>query len=221
MRPLPKIRVLLVDDHAILREGLQAMLNLCEDILVVGSAGDGTQAIDFLQRQEVDVVVMDMAMPGMGGLEATRRIVSKYPYIKVLVLSQHDDERYVLPVCQAGASGYVLKRAASSELIRAIRVVYQGGSFLPPAIAEKVLRAYRKSIKETPVEEDGGALTDREREVLSMVAEDRTSEEIASALHISKKTVMCHRANIYKKLGTHKRIDLIKYANLHGLIQLV
>lgn len=217
---MKKIRVLLVDDHAILREGLQAMLTLSDDIQVIGEASDGTQAIDFIQRDEPDVIVMDMAMPGMGGLEATRRIVSKMPQIKVLVLSQHDDERYVLPVFQAGASGYVLKRAAGNELVNAIRTVYAGGSFLPPEIAEKVLRAYRNSSSDDPSADDGDSLTEREREVLTLVAEGRTSDEIARHLCISKKTVMCHRANIYKKIGTHKRIELIKYATRQGLLQL-
>lgn len=221
MESFGKIRVLLVDDHEILREGLQAMLSLCEDFDVVGSVGDGGQAIDFLRWHDADVVVMDMAMPGMGGLEATRRIINRNPQTKILVLSQHDDERYVIPVIQAGACGYLLKRSASGELINAIRTVSQGGSFLPPAIAEKILRAFRSTPHEQLDEAaEGDMLTEREREVLAMVAEGRTSDEIAGLLHISKKTVMCHRANIYKKLGTHKRIELIKYANLHGLIQL-
>jgi DNA-binding NarL/FixJ family response regulator len=213
---MQKIRVLLVDDHAILREGLQAMLSLSEDIEVIGGASDGSQALEFLQRCEVDVVVMDMAMPGMGGIEATRRIVALYPHIKVLVLSQHDDERYVLPVCQEGASGYVLKRSASNELICAIRIVYDGSTYLPPTIADKLLRAFRNTNHNHSEEENG--LTEREREILVLVSEGKTSDEISSLLHISKKTVMCHRANIYKKLGTHNKMELIKYAHHLGLI---
>ena len=220
MESIDKIRVLLVDDHAILREGLQAMLSLCQDFDVVGSVGDGAQAIDFLRWQEADVVVMDIAMPGMGGLEATRRIFNRNPQTKILVLSQHDDERYVIPVIQAGACGYLLKRSASNELIKAIRIVSQGGSFLPPTIADKVLRAFRSSPDEHPADEESDLLTEREREVLVLVTEGRTSNEVARLLHISQKTVMCHRANIYKKLGTHKRIELIKYASRHGLIEL-
>jgi DNA-binding NarL/FixJ family response regulator len=217
---MQKIRVLLVDDHAILREGLQAMLSLCEDIEVIGGAADGSQALEILQRYIVDVIVMDMAMPGMGGLEATRRIVKSYPHLKVLVLSQHDDERYVLSVCQEGASGYVLKRSVGKELISAIRTVYQGGSYLPPAIADKLLRAFRNPNHSQTVEVEG-SLTDREREILIHVCEGMTSQEISELLSISKKTVMCHRANIYKKLGTHRRVELIKYAHQAGLIQLI
>ena len=217
---MDKIRVLLVDDHVILREGLRALLCLYDDLEVVGGAVDGAQALEALQQYPIDVVVMDMAMPGMGGLEATRRIVSLYPYVKILVLSQHDDERYVLPVCQAGASGYVLKRSASNELVAAIRTVYQGGSYLPSASAGKLLNALRNGSHSQMVDEDN-RLTEREREILSLVAEGKTSEEISALLHISKKTVMCHRANIYKKLGTHKRLELIKFAHQYGLINFV
>ena len=214
-----KIRVLLVDDHAMLRQGLRALLSLYPDLEVVGEAGDGAQAIEMARVTNADVVLMDMAMPGMGGLEATRRIVKENVHARVLVLSQHDDERYVLPVCQAGASGYVLKRSAAEELVDAIRTVYNDGSVLPPTIAEKLLRAYRFSTY-LEGEGDGGPLTEREREVLTLVAQGRTSKEISSVLSISQKTVMCHRANIYRKLGTHNQTELIKHAMREGLVDL-
>lgn len=214
---MDKIRVLLVDDHVILREGLRSLLNLYEDMEVVGEAMDGAQALELLQQLEVDVVVMDMAMPGMGGLEATRHIINLFPYIKILVLSQHDDERYVLRVCQAGALGYVLKRSASNELVAAIHTVFNGESYLPPTIAGKLLSALRNGDHQSN-EEDYNRLTEREREILVLVTQSKTSNDIAELLHISKKTVMCHRANIYKKLGTHNRLELIKYANQQGLI---
>lgn len=216
---MDKIRVLLVDDHAILRQGLRALLDLYPDMEVVGEAGDGAQAIDMVRHTNADVVLMDIAMPGMGGLEATRRIVKENARARVLVLSQHDDERYVLPVCQAGASGYILKRSAAEDLVSSIRTVYRNGSILPPAIAEKLLRAYRNS---TYIETAGagGPLTEREREVLTLVAEGRTSREIGQLLHISQKTVMCHRANIYRKLGTHNQTELIRHAMQEGLISL-
>ena len=213
---MKEIRVLLVDDHAILRDGLKALLHLCEDIRVVAEAEDGREAIAQAHHHKPDVVVMDMAMPGMGGLEATRRIVEENPPTKVLVLSQHDDERYILPVLQAGAIGYVLKRAVGDELVTAIRTVQQGSPFLPPAIAKVLLKDYRHY---SQPEEDNYGLTPREKEVLKLVAEGHTSQEIAKLLCLSKKTVMCHRANIYKKFGTHNRTELVKYAIRHGLVE--
>jgi DNA-binding NarL/FixJ family response regulator len=214
-----KIRVLLVDDHAILRDGLRSLLALHDDIVVVGEADDGAEAIDCVRLYEPDVVVMDIAMPRMSGLEATRRIVSERPQTRVLVLSQHDDERYVLPSCQAGASGYLLKRAAADELVKAIRIISQGGSFLPPAIASSILRAYRH-LAESATTDSSPTLTQREREVLALVIEGRTSKEIADILVISHKTVMSHRANIYEKLGTRNRAELIKWAAQSGLVSL-
>jgi two-component system response regulator NreC len=162
--------------------------------------------------------VMDMAMPVMDGLEATQRITTEYPQTKVLILSQHDDERYILPVLRAGASGYVLKRAVSDELVTAIHIVHSGNSFLPPSIAAVVLQDYRQGGDELPEADDVG-LTPRETEVLKLVAEGNTSRKIAEQLCLSIKTVMCHRANIYKKLGTNNRAELIKYAIRHRLIQ--
>jgi DNA-binding NarL/FixJ family response regulator len=205
-----KIRVVLVDDHAILRDGLRVFLALCDDIEVVAVAGDGREAVDCVDRHGPDVVVMDMAMPGMDGLEATRLIVKAHPQTKVLVLSQHDNERYIVSVLRAGAMGYVLKRAAGEELVTAIRTVYRGESFLQPDIAKMLLKDLQHGDK--PGEDDDRGLTLREKEVLKLVAEGRTSQEIAQLLQLSKKTVMCHRANIYEKLGTHDRSELVKYA---------
>jgi DNA-binding NarL/FixJ family response regulator len=211
------IRVLLVDDHAILREGLKALLSLSEDIQVIGEASDGWEALAMTQRLAPEVIIMDMAMPGMDGLEATRRITKASPQTKILVLSQHDNERYILPVLRAGAMGYVLKRAVGAELVTAIRTVHQGECFVPPPIAKMMLRNYQQeSLATEPVED---ALTEREREVLKLVVEGRTSREIAEVLSLSKKTIMCHRANIYQKLGTHNRAELIKYAIRQGLAE--
>ena len=213
------IRVLIVDDHAILRAGLRALLDLSEDINVVGEAGDGMQAIAQIRYTRPDVVILDMAMPGMGGLEATRRILKENPNVRVLILSQHDDERYVIPVIQEGASGYVLKRAVSDELEEAIRVVNSGGSYLPPEIADAVLRVFRSATRKTN-QNSAPVLTEREREILTLVVEGYSSTQIAERLHISIKTVMSHRANIYKKLGTHNRLELIKHATEMGLVYL-
>ncbi len=212
-----KIRVLLVDDHQILREGLRALLALNEDLEVVAEAGDGRDALTSVQQYAPDVVVMDMAMPGMDGLEATRHIVKESPHTKVLVLSQHDNERYTLSVLRAGAMGYVLKRAAGEELVSAIRTVYRGESYLQPSVAKMVLADYRQ--EDAPAPENDPHLTQREREVLKLVVEGHTSQQIADLLSLSKKTVMCHRANIYQKLGTHDRTELIKHAMDLGLIE--
>jgi DNA-binding NarL/FixJ family response regulator len=213
-----KLRVLLVDDHAILRDGLRALLALCDDIEVIGEAGDGQEAITSVQHFNPDVVVMDMAMPGMDGLEATRQIIKEHPQTRVLVLSQHDNERYILPVLRAGAMGYLLKSAVGEELVTAIRTVARGESYLHPSIARMVLQDYQHPQPE--VNEDNYGLTQREKQVLKLVAEGRTSQEIAELLHLSKKTVMCHRANIYQKLGTHNRTDLIKCAVQLELVDL-
>ncbi len=216
---MDKIRVLLVDDHAILREGLKAMLALSEDIQVVGEAGDGWEALGAAERLAPEVAIMDMAMPGMDGLEATRHIVKEFPQTKILVLSQHDNERYILPVLRAGAMGYVLKRSVGAELVTAIRTVHQGQCFIPPAIAKMLLQDYREP-ERNKVPDGEDCLTEREKEILKLVAEGRTSQEIAELLSLSKKTVMCHRANIYQKLGTHNRTELIRYAVQLQLIEI-
>ncbi len=214
---MAEIQVLLVDDHAILRDGLRALLALNDDIKVVAEANDGNEAVASAQHYRPDVVVMDMAMPGMDGLEATRQIIKDQPQIKILVLSQHDDARYILPVLRAGALGYLLKRAVGDDLVMAIRTVYRGECYLQPSIAKMVLHDYQLTKELTP-ESDFG-LTLREKQVLKLVAEGRTSQEIGVLLFLSKKTVMCHRTNIYEKLGTHNRSDLIKTAMRLGLIE--
>lgn len=216
-----KIRVLLVDDHAILKEGLKALLDLSGDIQVVADAAEGEQAIQMVNRFQPDVVVMDMAMPGMGGIEATRRIVSAYPETRVLILSQHDNERYILPVLQAGALGYVIKRAVGDELMNAIRTVYQGQPYLGPNIEKMVLRDYQQRadpLGDPAVEEYG--LTKRQKQILKLVAEGKTSDEIAKLLHLSAKTVMTHRANIYSRVGTNNLAELIRLAIRLGLVEL-
>jgi len=212
-----RIRVLLVDDHGIVREGLRAMLSLNQDIQVVGEAADGREAIALARSCAPNIVVMDMAMPGMDGLQATKRLVRDFPGVRVLALSQHDSDRYILPVLQAGASGYVLKRSVGAELVAAIRTVHAGECFLPPGVAQAVVRYCRQG-PETIAEDEDGVLSEREREVLKLVVEGRTSQEIADLLHLSKRTVMCHRANIASKLGIHNRMELIRYAMRTGVV---
>lgn len=214
-----KIRVMLVDDHAIVREGLRAMLALSPDIEVVGEAGDGREALDRAKATAPDIVIMDVSMPGMDGLEATKRLAKEYAEAKVLVLSQHDNDRYVLPILQAGASGYVLKRSIGAELVAAIRTVHAGECYLPPRIAQTVLQYFRNRPGESPEEPEVSPLTEREREVLKLVVEGNTSQAIADSLCLSKRTVMCHRANIAAKLGIHNRTELIRFAIRTGVIE--
>jgi DNA-binding NarL/FixJ family response regulator len=187
------------------------MLSLDRDMEIVGEAADGREAIACARSCAPNIVVMDMAMPGMDGLQATKRLVRDFPGVRVLVLSQHDSDRYILPVLQAGASGYVLKRSVGAELAAAIRTVHAGECFLPPRVAQAVVRYCRQG-PETAAEGEDSVLTEREREVLKLVVEGHTSQDIADLLHLSKRTVMCHRANVAAKLGIHNRMELIRYA---------
>jgi DNA-binding NarL/FixJ family response regulator len=221
MEATDKIRVVLVDDHAILREGLKALLALSGDVEVVAEAGEGETAIGAVLRHEPDVVVMDMAMPGMGGIEATRRIARLGLSTRVLILSQYDNERYVLPVLQAGAFGYLAKKAVGEELLSAIRMVYHGQPYLGPAVEKMMLRDYQQRVEPYgESDDDGYGLTERQREILQLVAQGHTSEEIADMLHLSPKTVMSHRANIYSRLGTSNLAEIIKVAIRLGLVEL-
>ena len=213
-----KIRVMLVDDHGIVREGLRAILSLNPNIEVVGEAADGREALQKIRTCLPDVVVMDITMPGMDGLEATKRLSRDFPSVRVLVLSQHDNDRYVLPILKAGASGYVPKRSVGSELVSAIQTVHTGECYLPPRIAQTLLKHYRV-LSSSSEEEDSCPLTEREREVLKLVVEGRTNQDIADLLCVSKRTVMCHRANIASKLDIHNRSELFAYALRAGIIE--
>lgn len=215
-----KIRVLIADDHAILREGVRALLALTPDIEVVGEAADGMEAIERTWELAPDVVLMDIGMPGLGGLEATLEIRKAVPHTKVLVLTQYDNKEYVHRFLKAGAVGYVLKKAAGAELAGAIRAVHQGGIFLHSSVAATVVESYLKGSPPEAEPDAYEALSDREKQVLKLVAEGRTSKEIADLLCLSVKTVMAHRANIVEKLDIHNKTELIKYALRTGLIQM-
>lgn len=213
------IRVLVVDDHTILREGIRLMLEHHADIKVVGEASDGLEAVERVGMLRPDVVLMDIGMPRLDGLGATRRIREQYPEVRVLILSMHDDEEYVFPILEAGAAGYVLKKTAGTELVSAIRAVHRGESFLYPSVAKKVVEDYLRRQRQ-PADDPYDGLTPREIEVLKLVAEGLTNQEIADRLYLSIKTVQAHRGNIMQKLDLHDRVDLVKYALKKGLIRL-
>ena len=215
---MDRIRVLIVDDHAMFREGIRSLLEGYEDVEIVGEASDGREAIDRVHQLAPQVVLMDIAMPAMGGVEATRRIHKESPGTGVLVLTQYEDSEYVLSLLRAGARGYVSKNAKGSELIAAVRTVHDGRSYLYPQAATTLIEEYlvRAGSEESEYEQ----LTDREREVLQLVAEGRTNNEIADMLIISVKTVLRHRTNVMEKLGFHNRTELIKYAIGKGLIEM-
>ena len=214
---MDKIKVLLVDDHAIMRDGIRALLGLHDDIEIIGEASEGQEAIEKTRDLSPDVIVMDVAMPGMDGLEATRRIKKQSPKVKVIILTQYDNKEYILSAIKAGAVGYVPKRALGSELVSAIRAVYRGESFLYPSAATVLIDDYRLQAKTT---EPYDRLTPREREILKLIAEGHTTREIADTLFISLKTVIGHRAKIMEKLGLRNRTELFKFAVRKGLLTL-
>lgn len=213
---MPDIRVLIVDDHAILRDGIRSLLERQEDITVVGEASNGREALTRVGELQPDIVLMDVAMPVMDGLEATRHIKEAYPEVRVLILTQHDSQEYVTPLLKSGASGYILKRSGGREVVSAIRHVYDEGAFLEPGVARHVLRDYNRTNEDTQT--GAPTLTERERQVLELVVEGKSTKEIARALVISPKTVSVHRSNIMSKLGVHNSVELVRYVMQHNLL---
>ncbi len=213
------IRVLLADDHTLFREGLRALFASEPDVEVVAEARDGEEAVRKASELRPDVVVMDIQMPVLDGIESTRRIRSALPDVKVLVLSMYDDEEHAKRLLAAGASGFMLKRATSDELVRALREVVSGGMPLDPGIAAKVMKDYVRRVQDDR-EATVAELTPRELEVLRLVAEGLTNQAAADRLGLSRKTVDVHRTNLMRKLDLHDVTDLVKYALRHRLITL-
>ncbi len=214
------IRVLIADDHTLVRQGIRLLLETQPDLQVVGEAGDGAEAIRLAGELAPDLVVMDIAMPGVDGLKATREIKRLQPATQVLALTMHEDEQYFFKVLAAGASGYVLKRAASSDLIMAVHTVGRGEVFLYPSVAKKLVADF---LHRRTTLEDGDdtlltSLTPREREVLGLIADGLANRQIAERLSVSLSTVQTHYAHISEKLNLRNRGELIKYAIRHGLI---
>jgi len=214
-----KIRTLIADDHTLLRNGICALLEDEPDISIVGEASDGREAVRLAGQLKPNVVLMDIAMPLLNGLEATRQIKREHPEINVLVLTMYDNEEYFREMLEVGASGYIIKRAAASELVNAIRAVYSGEAVLSPAITRLLLEDYLNRDIHSE-RDDPKALSSREREVLQLIAEGKTSREIAEILNLSVKTVQSHRTNLMQKLDLHDRGDLIKYAIQKKIIEL-
>ena len=217
---MKKIRVLIADDHTLVRDGIRSLLALTADIEIVGEAADGREAVEKVRQLMPDIVLMDLAMPTMGGLEAARRVRKEFPATKVLVLTQYDDSEYVIPVIEAGARGFVSKMSSSSELASAIQAVYRGESFLSPSAAAALIDECQQITTLKGEKDPYQLLTDREKEVFKLIAEGHTAREIADLLVVSPKTVDWYKTSLMKKLNIHNKIDLIKFAIRKGIITL-
>ena len=208
-----KIRILLADDHAVVRQGFKMILAAQPDMEIVGEAGNGREALDLAGQLQPDVIVMDVAMPELNGIEATRRVADLSPRSRVLALSMHKDSVYVREILRAGARGYLLKDSISSDLLAAVRAVSRGEGYLSPGVSDAVLNDYRRHVTD-PID----LLTSREREVLQMIAEGKTNKEIAGTLNLSVYTVDAHRGKIMEKLNLHSSGELVRFAVRNGLI---
>ncbi len=214
-----KTRILIADDHAIVREGIRMILQSQPDFEVVGEAPDGEEAVRMSEALKPDIVVMDISMPTLTGIEATQKIKRALPGTHVLILTMHEEESYVFQLLRLGAAGYVLKRAAATDLVDAIRAAARGEAFLYPTVARSVVQDYLERMQAGEGKERYDGLTDREREILVLIADGLTNSQIADKLFISVKTVQTHRAHVMEKLDLHDRSLLVRYAVRKGLIQ--
>lgn len=212
------IRLLLVDDHAVVRSGLRMLLENEKDIEIAGEAGNGREALDMIGQLHPTLVLMDIGLPDMTGIEVARQVKQQWPDVAVVALTIHEDEEYFFQMLQAGANGYVPKRAAPEELLTALRTAAEGGVYLYPSLAKLLVRDYLSGERETPAGAVDG-LTEREQEVLAHLADGASNQDIADTLNISPKTVARHRENIMHKLNLHSRSDLVKYAIRKGIIK--
>ena len=210
---MKRIRILLADDHAVVRQGFKMILDAQPDMEIVGEAGNGREAVELIQHLKPDIVVMDVAMPELNGIEATRRVADTVPHTRVIALSMHKDSVYVREVLRAGARGYLLKDSGAGDLVAAVRAVAQGEGYLSPAVSNAVLDDYRRHVT-NPID----LLTSREREVLQMLAEGKTNKEIATVLNLSVYTVDAHRGRIMEKLNLHSINELVRFAVRNGLV---
>ena len=217
---MKRITVLIAEDHQIVREGLQALLAHESDIEVVGEAENGRAAVQLTRKLRPEVVVIDIAMPLLNGLEATRQILKEVPGSKVLILSSYSDDEYVQQLTEAGAAGYLLKQTAAADLLKAIREVRRGNSFFSPAISKRIMEHYRETLlKGVPVRKTTDLLTTREAEVLQLIAEGKANKQIAAELNISIKTVEKHRQQLMNKLNIHDIAGLTRYALSKGIVE--
>jgi two-component system response regulator NreC len=215
---MSNIRVVLADDHIIMRKGLRLLLERQPNITVVGEASDGRECVELAQAEKPDVVVMDLAMPNLNGIEAARQIVAQNPAIAVAVLSMHSDESYVIRALKAGARAYLLKDSAESDLIGAIKALSDGKSFFSPAISRLLVEDYMRALERKGAEDSYELLTTREREILQLLAEGKSNKEVANMLNLSLYTVETHRTHILQKLNLHTVPELILYAVRKGII---
>ncbi|HTP31322.1 MAG TPA: response regulator transcription factor [Candidatus Acidoferrales bacterium] len=212
------IRILLADDHTVVRKGLRLLLESHEGFQVIADAADGREAVALAEQHRPDVVVMDIAMPTLNGIEAARQIGAALPQTAIVILSMHSDEAYVLKALKAGARAYLLKDSAEHDLINAVKAVSDGKAFFSPAISKMLVEDYVRQMQEQNVEDSFDLLTTREREILQLLAEGRSNKEVASVLQLSLYTVETHRANIFQKLNLHSGAELILYAIRKGVI---
>jgi len=212
------IRILLADDHAVMRTGLRLVLERQPDFRVVGEASDGREAVALAQQHKPEVVVMDIGMPNLNGIEAARQVTAALPEVSVVILSMHSDEAYVLRALKAGARAYLLKESAESDLIAAIRAVHNGKAFFSPAVSRMLVEDYIRQLQDREIEDSYELLTTREREVLQLIAEGKSNKEIAHMLNLSLYTVESHRGNLMEKLNLHTVPELILYAVRKGVI---